>query len=108
MPHTPTSKRYFEQRFTEHKLDWKVIYLLSCKVTLDSYSCSFQYESLHNIIFLNKKLLTFGNSNPPLYSFYKLYDETVSYIFFECIITQNLWKQLSSYLEEHLQCRNFH
>ena len=44
----------------------------------------------------------FGNSNAPLCSFCKLYHETVTHIFFECSITQKLWKQLSSYLEEHL------
>ena len=34
--------------------------------------------------------------------FSKLYDETVTHIFFECSITQKLCKQLSSNLEENL------
>ena len=36
-------------------LDWIEIYLLPRKVTLDSYSHSFQCKILNNIIFLNKK-----------------------------------------------------
>ena len=43
----------------------------------------------------------FGISTSPLCPFCKLLDETVTQFFFECSITQKLWKQLSSYLEEH-------
>ena len=41
-------------------------------------------------------------SNLPLCLFCKMYDGTVKHIFFECSVTQKLWKQLSYYLEEHL------
>ena len=60
IPHTPTSKRYFEQLFTEHILDWKEIYLLSRDVTLDCYSRSSKYKILNNIFFLNKTRLRLG------------------------------------------------
>ena len=43
----------------------------------------------------------FGNSNALFCPFCNLDDEKATHIF-ECIITQKLWKQLTSYLEEHL------
>ena len=74
-------------------MNWKQIYLLPRLVTLDSYSCSFQYEILNNVLYLNKKLFTFWKSNSPLYPFCKLSDKTVLHLLYECDIVQNLWNE---------------
>ena len=42
----------------------------------NTYMRSFQYKILNNVLFLNKKLYTFGIKPSPLCSFCNLYDET--------------------------------
>ena len=92
IPHAPTWKIYFEQRFTEHNLDRKETYLLPRKVTLECYSPSFQYKVLNNIVSLKKKTFYKWELNPPFCPLCKLRDEAVTHIFFKCTITQELCK----------------
>ena len=90
-PYTPTSKTYFNELLKTDSLDW--LCLLPCLVTLNSYSCSFQYEILNNVLYLNKKLFTFWKSNSPLCPFCKISDKTVLHLLYECDIVQNLWNE---------------
>ena len=98
-PFTPTSQKYLNELFKADSFDWKHIYLLPRLVTLDSYSGSFQYKILNNILYLNKKLFTFRKSTSPLCPFCKLSDETVLHLFYECNIIQNLWNDLILFFE---------
>ena len=68
-------------------------------VTLDSYSRSFQYKILNNVLYLNKKLFTFRKLMSPLCPFCKLSDETVLHLFYECNIILNLWNELDLFFE---------
>ena len=52
---TPTSQKYLNELLKTDSFDWKQIYLLPRLVTLDSYSRSFQYKILNNVLYLNKK-----------------------------------------------------
>ena len=83
-------------------MDWKQIYLLPRLVTLDSYSHSFQYKILNNVLYLNKKLFTFRKSTSPLCPFCKLSDETVLHLFYEYNIILNLWNELDLFFESEL------
>ena len=58
-PFTPTSQKYLNESLKTDSFDRKQIYLLPRLVALDSYSCSFQYKILSNVLYLNKKLFTF-------------------------------------------------
>ena len=91
-PHKPTSQIYFENLFREQDLNWKEIYLLPRKVSLDCYVRSFQYKVLNNVLYLNKNLFIFGKSSSTLCSFCKSDDKTILYLFYECDITKELWK----------------
>ena len=93
-PFTPTSQKYLNELFKTDIFDWKQIYLLPRLVTLDSYSRSFQYKILNNVLYLNKKLFKFRKSTSRLCPFCKLFDETVLHLFYECNITLNLWNEL--------------
>ena len=93
-PFTPTSQKYLNELFKTDSFDWKQIYLLPRLVTLDSYSRSFQYKILNNVLYLNKKLFKFRKLTSPLCPFCKLSDETVLHLFYECNITLNLWNEL--------------
>ena len=98
-PFTPTSQEYFIELFQTGSFDWKQIYLLPRLVTLNSYSRSFQYKILNNILYLNKKLFTFQKSTSPLCPFYKLSEETMLHIFYECDIIKKLWNVLTLFFK---------
>ena len=84
-PHKPTSLVYFENLFREQELNWKKIYILPQKVSLDCNVRSFQYKVLNNVLYLNKKLFIFGKTCSSLCSFCKQADETILHLFYECI-----------------------
>ena len=75
----PISRIYFEKKFPLYNFQWKDIYTLPRKVTINAYFRSFQYKMLNNILYLNKKLHTFGLSNTPLCSFCKKEAERISH-----------------------------
>ena len=82
---TPTSQKYFGKVFPNENFDWKKIYILPRVVTINSFQRNFQYKILHNILYLNKMIFTFGKIKTPLCSFCHSYDETIKHIFLECI-----------------------
>ena len=88
--YTNNSEVFKNELLKTDSFDWKQIYLLPRLVTLDSYSRSFQYKILNNVLYLNKKLFAFGKSTSPLCPFCKLSDETVLHLFYECNIILNL------------------
>ena len=91
-PFTPASQKYFNELLKTNSFDWKEIYLIPCLVTLDSYSCSFQYKILNSVLYLYT-FYVFSTSSP-LYPFCKLSDETVLHLFYQCNIILNLWNEL--------------
>ena len=93
-PFTPTSQKYLNELLKTDSFDWKQIYLLPRLVTLDSYSRSFQYKILNNVLYLNKKLFKFRQLTSPLCSFCKLSDETVLHLFYEYNILLTLQNEL--------------
>ena len=95
---TPTSQKYFGKVFPNEKLDSKKIYILPRVVTINSFQRNFQYKILHNILYLNKMIFTFGKIKTPLCSFCHSYDETIKHIFLECICVKQLWNHLRLFL----------
>ena len=71
-------------------------------VTYNTYMRSFQYKILNNVLFLNKKLYTFGIKLSPLCSFCNLYDETPLHIFYECDAVKCLWADLVQCFQNNL------
>ena len=95
---TPTSQKYFGKVFPNENFDWKKIYILPRVVTINSFQRNFQYKILHNILYLNKMIFTFGKIKTPLCSFCHSYDETIKHIFLECICVKQLWNHLRLFL----------
>ena len=95
---TPTSQKYFGKVFPNENFDWKKIDILPRVVTINSFQRKFQYKILHNMLYLNKILFTFGKIKTPLYLFCHSYDETVKHIFLECICVKQLWNHLRLFL----------
>ena len=51
-----TAQTYFDKKFQNLGLEWKNIYTLPGRVTINTNLCIFQYKSLHNILYLNDML----------------------------------------------------
>ena len=62
----PTCQIYFEKMFLCKSIKWDEIYLLTRKVTYNTYLRCYQYKILNNILYLNNKLYTFNLTNSPL------------------------------------------
>ena len=77
----PTSRIYFEKKIPRYNFQWRDIYTLPRKVTINAYLRSFQYKILNNILYLNKKLHNFGLPNTQLCSFCKMKEKTISHLF---------------------------
>ena len=71
-------------------------------VTINSFQHNFQYKILHNILYLNKVLFTFGIIKTPQCSFCHSYDETINHTFLECICVKKLWIHLRLFLRNDI------
>ena len=92
----PTSNIYFEKLFENTILDWSKIYQSPLLATIDTAVRSFQYKILNNVLFLNKKLYTFGIAGTALCSFYDTLEETPTHIFFDSIHVKCLWERIET------------
>ena len=99
----PSPQLYFEQLFPSiANEDWKKIYLLPRKVTLDTRLRIFQYKILHNVLYLNKILHKFKKIDSPRCSFCDKEDETPLHLFFSCPRSKDLWNQLCNFFSHDL------
>ena len=87
----PTSHNYFECSFPNYNFDWEHIHLLPQIITIEQLPHNFQYNILRNILFLNKKLYTFGKIDSPLCLIFHSNDETVIHLFCDCVLVSRLW-----------------
>ena len=85
-----------------HVFECDKIYILPRIVTTDSRRLIFQYNILHNVLYLTKNLFEFNKINSPECSLCKREEETIIHLFHCCRKTQALWTQLTSHLNRHL------
>ena len=71
-----SSNIYFKNLFNDYNIVWAAIYMLSRLVTYNTFMQYFQRKISNNVLFLNKKLNTYGRKQSPLCSLCNLYDET--------------------------------
>ena len=62
----------------------------------------FQYKILHNVLFLNKKLFTFGLVRDSKCSFCKREDETIFHVYNDCINVKKLWQDLKKFCSQFI------
>ena len=80
----PSSNTYFENLYNDYNIGGTAIYTLPRLITNSTYMRSFQHKISNNVLFVNKKLHTFGIKPSPLCSFCNLYDKTPYHMFYEC------------------------
>ena len=83
--------------------DWKKIYTLPRLVSIDSYTRTFQYRLLNNILYLNKQLFKMKLVENPLCSYCKIKQETSIHMFSECSISVSIWNKLERWLSPELK-----
>ena len=93
------SQLYFENLFQNKGIDWKHVYLLPRRVTVDTNLRIFQYKILNNVLYLNEKLFRFKKISCPLCSFCQSENETPIHLFHGCIKTDLLWYKLQKFLK---------
>ena len=98
----PTSQTYFQNLFPNFNLDWKSIYLLPRRVTLDTNLRMFQYKLLNNVLYLNKMLFRFKKVDSPLCSYCNEEEETLLHLFHSCLKTKQLWNRLRQYFSQFI------
>ena len=72
----PTTQTHFESLFLNFKPDWKSIYKLPRRVSLDTNFKMFQYKLLNNVLYLNNMLFRFKKVHSPLCSYCNEEEET--------------------------------
>ena len=95
----PTSQKYFCNIFHNLHIEWKEIYLLPPKVSIDTNLRMFQYKILNNILYLNKQLFIFNKKHAKLCSYCRLQHKTTNHIFVECKFAIKLWSDLRQYCQ---------
>ena len=92
----PTAQAYFDKNFQNPELEWKDIYNLPRRVTINANLRIFQYKlfKLHNILYVNEMLYKLQKKVPPLFSFYMKQPENPIHLFQFCIKTNFFWTQL--------------
>ena len=88
--------------FHNLQVEWKEIYLLPHKDSIDTNLRIFQYKLLNNILYLNKQIIIFNEKNTKLYSYCRLQNETTNPIFVECKFAIKLWSNLRHYCRRSL------
>ena len=99
---TPTSKLYYFNKFDVTEDDWRLIYTLAGKLTLDFKLRVFQYKVLNNILYLTKSLYKMKLADTPLCTFCHREEETINHLFLECEYSKTLWSDIQNWLEGNL------
>ncbi len=83
----------------EKDLEWKNIYLVGIKSTIDQKLRTFQYKYLMRIIRTNDTLFKFNLVSTNLCDFCSMHTETPEHLFWDCFHTQTFWTDLNAYFK---------
>ena len=92
-----TTKDFFIRKFDVRNEEWKKIYTLAGKATIDMRMRIFQYKILNNILYLNRQLYHIKIDNSPMCSLCGQNVETVTHLFFSCIESYKLWTEIRNW-----------
>ena len=101
----PTKKiEKWKREFTElEDSDFSYFFQISKSCTKDTSLIYFQYKILHRILTTNTFLFKINYNDSPNCSFCNQFQETLTHLFFECKIINDLWIELFSWLSNRLE-----
>ena len=100
---TPTAKDREKLSAKYHRLtiDWKRVYLLSFRTTLETKLREFQFKILNRIVFTNEKLFRFDMAESDKCAFCQTEVESIEHLLFSCKISSVFWKHVLSWLRDN-------
>ena len=99
---SPTAQSKFNSVYNiSGKIDWKNIYLLPGRVTLDTRTRAFQYKILNRILYTNKILYKMNLVPSPMCTFCGDHEETLEHLLISCTYTKNFWLSVISWLNTY-------
>ena len=97
----PTAQQKISDKYLDTIINWKKVYSLPFRTTLDSKLREFQYKILNNIVFTNDKLFRFGLSHSPNCTFCNEEPESLEHLLSRCKVSSEFWKEVLSWLKEN-------
>ena len=94
----PSAQQKYNNLFDELTLDWKQIYLIPRKATLDTKTRTFQYKLLNRIVYTNKSLFKMKLVYFPLCTFCELSEESLEHFYCCCSFSKDFWMSVASWL----------
>ena len=98
---TPTAKEKLSAKYHHLTIDWKRVYLLSFRTTLETKLWEFQFKILNRIVFTNEKLFRFGMAESDKCVFCQTEVESIEHLLFSCKISSVFWKHVLSWLRDN-------
>ena len=101
---TPTAKDREKLSAKYHRLsiDWKRVYLLSFRTTLETKLRGFQFKILNRIVFTNEKLFRFDIAESDKCAFRQTEVESIEHLLFSCKISSAKYpKHVLSWLRDN-------
>ena len=94
----PTAQKSFSYIYPNTKFDWKAIYELPLKVTIDTKTRQFQYKILHRILYTNKMLFKMNLVDTSKCTFCNEFDETIEHLMLNCSYSMLFWNDVIQWL----------
>ena len=99
---TPTAKVRLAAKYPNRDIDWKGVYSLAFRTTLQSKLREFQFKILNRIVFTNEKLFRFGMADSPTCAFCQTEVESLEHLLFSCKVPSKFWKHVLSWLRDYI------
>lgn len=96
----PTARLKYNSLFDDQNLDWKQIYLIPHKVTLDIKTRMFQFKILNRIIYTNQLLNKMRLTDTSLCTFCGECEESLEHLFLHCKFTKDFWTHTINWLNK--------
>ena len=90
----PTAQLNFKTHFVNDVLEWKEIYSLPFRTSLDTKSHEFQYKLLNRCLITNSFLNKIGIFPSPACSFCGEMNESLEHFFISCRYTKDFWAEV--------------
>ena len=98
----PTAQPKFNSLYNiSGTTDWKNIYQLPGRVTLDTRMRAFQYKILNRILYTDRILYKMKLVPSPLCTFCGDHEETLEHLLINCAYTKNFWLSVISWLNTY-------
>ena len=100
-PIPPTAQQKITDKYSDTVINWKKVYSLLFRSTLDSKRREFQYKIFNNNVFTNDKLFRFGFLHAPNCTFCNEESESLEHLLLCCKVSSEFWKEVLSWLKDN-------